>query len=198
MYKAIGFDFGGVLNHGRPIMPGFSEITGIPKDELREYYLRHNHLANVGSMSYEELWTKVVSDLGHADKAERIIEHMHQQHSEEYDDRMLKLIDELRYKGYKTGLLSNNSKQNAEILRKKGLEKHFDVFLISAEIGVQKPDPDAFIMLSKGLGVEPQEMIFVDDSESSLRLADKIGYHPILFSNYEDFRTELVDLNILI
>jgi len=197
MYKAIGFDYGGVLNHSKPAMPGFVKITGLPAEELRAYYLQHNHLANVGNMSYEELWTKVVTDLGQGDKAAQIIEHLHQQHKNEFDTRMLDLVDEIRQRGYKTGLLSNNTKENGARLRKQGLDKHFDVFLISAEIGIQKPDPEAFHLLSEGLGVIPVQMIFVDDSESSLRLAKEIGYHPILFKNYEQFRVELIKLNIL-
>lgn len=197
MYKAIGFDYGGVLNHSKPIMPGIAEITGIPKDELRAHYLKYNHLSNVGNMSYEELWTKVVTELGHADKAERVIEHLHQQHSKEFDTRMLALIDEIRAQGYKTGLLTNNTKENGASLRREGLDKYFDVFLVSAEIGIQKPDLEAFELLTEKLGVLPSEMIFVDDAESSLRLADQIGYHPILFKGYEQFREELKKLAIL-
>lgn len=197
MYKAIGFDYGGVLNFSKPIMPGLAEIVGIPKDELRVEYLKYNHLANVGSMSYDELWTKVATNLGHADKAQAMIAHIHQQHSTDFDPRMLMLVDELRQKGYKTGLLSNNTKDNGARLREEGLDQHFDTFLISAEIGIQKPDPKAFMLLCEKLAVSPQEMIFVDDSPSSLRLADEIGYHPILFTSYEQFKDVLTELKIL-
>lgn len=197
MYKAIGFDYGGVLNISKPIMPGLAEIFGIPQNELREEYLKHNHLANVGDMSYEDLWTKVATQLGQAGKAEQAVAHMHQQHSKEFDPLMLMLAEELRQKGYKTGLLSNNTKVNGARLREEGLDKYFDVFLISAEIGIQKPDPEAFQLLIDKLDVLPEELIFIDDSESSLRLAENIGYHPILFKNYEQLKSELTNLKIL-
>jgi epoxide hydrolase-like predicted phosphatase len=197
MYKAIGFDYGGVLNNSKPIMPGIAEITGMSVDEIRNYYLQHNHLANAGNMSYEDLWTKVMTDLGHADKAERVVDHLHKQHTIEMNQDMLALLDELRAQGYKTGLLSNNTKENGAKLRAEGLDKYFDVFIISGEVGLQKPSPEIFHLLCKELEVSPEELIFTDDSPSSLRQADEIGYYPILFKNYAQFRAELVVLKVI-
>lgn len=198
MYKAIGFDFGGVLNYSKSTLPGLAEIIGVPLDELRAYYFKNNHLANVGSMSYEELWTKIATEFGHPEKAAEVVNHIHIQWDYRNNEDMLALVDELRRNGYKTGLFSNNTKEIAIKMRERGLEKHFDVFLISAEVGFQKPSAEAFNLFCKELGVLPNELIYVDDNENSLRLADEIGYHPILFKNYDQFRDELISLKIFI
>jgi epoxide hydrolase-like predicted phosphatase len=197
MYKAIGFDYGGVISHSKPVLGGIAEILNLPAPDVKQYYFERDHLANVFGMSYEDLWTKICTELGHADKATRVVDYLHQQHTFNNDENMLRLIDELKIQGYKTGLLSNNTSQNGDLMRAADLDKHFDVFLISAEIGYQKPDIQAFNLLFKELGVLPEETVFVDDSPSSLSQATQIGYHPILFKGFEDFKQELINLKII-
>lgn len=197
MYKAIGFDYGGVLNFSKSVFPGFSEITGISVDELKAHYFKQNQLANLGEVSYEQLWTKILTELGHQDKIDQVIEHMHKQLSRMPNPEMIALVDEIKNLGYKTGLFSNNTKDIGQDMRKQGLDKHFDAFLISAEVGYQKPSTEAYNLLCKKLNVLPEELIFVDDSPTSLSSANEIGYHPILFKDYNQFREELGVLKIL-
>ena len=197
MYKAIGFDWGGVLVSSKPITEGIAAILGISKSVLVKEYYKNNYLAGVESMRYEDVWAKVVTDLGHADKIPQVLEHMSIQQTFELDNRMVELVDELRQKGLKVGLLSNNTRENGDKMRAEGLDDHFDVFLISAEIGYQKPNMEAFNLLIKELDVMPQEMIFIDDSEGSLSKAGEIGYHPILFTGYEKLKEDLTKLEVL-
>jgi putative hydrolase of the HAD superfamily len=149
-------------------------------------------------LPYHEVWQKVaaVFDKGHHNDA---IEKLFRDRDEsaKFDPRMLELVDKLKVH-YKVGLLSNNSLSGGKRIRSLGVDKHFDVFLISAEIGLQKPDQEAFKVLYEGLGVAPSEMIFIDDSESSLRTAQEIGFQPILFTTYESLLQKLEELEISI
>ena len=196
-FKAIGFDYGGVLNDSKSTLPGISKILNVPQDELRAIYFKNNHLANVDGLSYEELWKKIAVDLGQPEKATDISEHMHQQWSYETNKDMLALVEELRTRGIKVGLLSNNTKEIGDKLRAEGVDKYFDCFIISAETGFQKPDPRIFSLLLEQLDVKAEELIFTDDSTNSLRTAEEVGYHPILFTGYVSFRQELVKLGVL-
>ena len=197
MYKAIGFDWGGVIVASKPIVPGICEILGVKKTELLKVYYKYNHLTNVESMSYPDLWAKVITEMGHEDKIDEVRKFRETQQTFEMDHRMLEFIDEIRSEGYKTGLLSNNTRENGDKMRADGLHNHFDVFLISAEIGYMKPTADAFNILFKELGVLPNEAVFIDDSESSLSQAEQIGYTPILFTGYEKLKSDLIDLGII-
>lgn len=197
MIKAIGFDWGGVLVPSKPIMPGISVILGIPQQELYSFYLQHNHKANVENMPYKDLWKFLLKELGHLDKEQQALEHMSKQQTHELDLNMLELVQELKSLDYKVGLLSNNTKEAGSRMRGVGLDKYFDTFLISAEIGFQKPNPKAFEVLLSELDVEPSELIFTDDSIPSLSTSEEIGYTPILFKDYDQFRQELVNLGVL-
>ena len=70
----------------------------------------------------------------------------------------------------------------------------FDTVLISAEVGYQKPQPEIFEMLVNKLGVNKNEIIFIDDTPQSLLNADKIGYVPLLYLNNEKLKKDLANI----
>jgi HAD superfamily hydrolase (TIGR01509 family) len=70
----------------------------------------------------------------------------------------------LRQAGYRTGLLSNfwdSARQFwAEVYP---FVENFDDIIISAEVGLMKPDPRVYHLAARRLGVVPAETLFVDD-----------------------------------
>jgi putative hydrolase of the HAD superfamily len=113
------------------------------------------------------------------------------------NQQVLSLIDGLRKKGYKVGLLSNATGEVAARIKGLGVAAHFDVFLFSIEIGLQKPDLAAFKHLAKSLGAELSELVFVDDATVSLEIAEAGGFTPILFKSYDQLVTDLTALKVL-
>ena len=99
---------------------------------------------------------------------------------------------------YKVGLLSNNDIAAANRFRETGLTNHFDVVVVSAEIGYSKPHTKAFEIFIERLGVVANELIYIDDTEKSLVTAKEIGYHPVLFSNYDSLLYDLKSLGVKI
>src|SRR6266498_4195119 len=56
-----------------------------------------------------------------------------------------------------------------------------DFIIYSHEAGVSKPDPGIFTMACERLGLQPSEIIFVDDHEEGMVSARELGMHCILF-----------------
>lgn len=203
-YKAIGFDHGGVIGgldrNGEGFLNSVCELLNISQEEFKTAYFKINHLINEGKVaSRREFWGIFLKDIAQPDKLDGLCKLSEERTKEIFvtSQPMLDLVDELRRKGYKVGLLSNNSKENGDRLREMGLDEHFDVFVISADIGVQKPKPIAFNHFFAELDVDPGEVVFVDDSEKSLSTAEECGFTPILFTTYEDLKQKLCDLEIL-
>lgn len=194
--KAIGFDYGGVIGIHKSVMLEISDLTQIPIQELRTEYFKHNQLSNVGDLSYPELWKLILHNLNKSEFADKVAEFVLANDTPVINTDVINLIDQLRQSNYKVGLLSNNTKQNGDLIRATGLDSHFDTFLISAEIGFQKPDPKAFEVLYNDLSVQPSELVFIDDSSKSLESATDIGYVPILFSDYQKLLEDLTNLGI--
>ncbi len=197
--KAIGFDWGGVLN-GRPgkfFGQSVATLLGISYQQYLDAYFKHNKKVNRGEVTWEELWTLVLTDLGKRDKVHAIMKLSQEANAERLNQDVLDLADKLRALGYKIGLLSNNTHEKAASMRQTGLDKHFDVFHISAETGLVKPEPHAFTHFSEELGVKPSELVFIDDSEKSLSTATEVGFTSILFDTYEELIQDLTNLKII-
>ncbi len=71
-------------------------------------------------------------------------------------------IEGLRSRGLKLGILSDFPVEAK--LKHLGLGGLWDCVLCSEEVGRLKPAPEPFLALAQGLGVEPQEMIYVGNN----------------------------------
>ena len=53
--------------------------------------------------------------------------------------------------------------------------KNFDSIVISHRVGLRKPDPRIFELAAQGLGLTPDECVYVDDIAVYLEPARKMG-----------------------
>lgn len=201
VYKGIGFDYGGVIagRTGSAFARDICDLLGVSFDQYKEVYYRHNQKINVEGLSWPEFWKLFANDIGYPEKYDDImkISNDYAAALHRTNPEILELAHQLKSIGYKVGLLSNNTKENGQILRKLGVDKHFDVFHISAEKGHMKPSVEAFELFAKDLDVEMSELIFIDDSPKSLQTADQCGFTPILFKSYDELVAQLKALEIL-
>lgn len=199
--KAIGFDWGGVLNGkpGKYFAQSVADAVGVARAAYERAYFHHNQKVNKGEVTWEQLWDLVLTELGHPNDPElvqRIIQISENHNADNLNEDVLALVDKLHANGYKVGLLSNNSVDKAALMRAQGLDKQFDVLDISAETGLVKPNPEAFIHLARGLDVDITDLIFIDDTPKSLSTAQETGFTPVLFDTYEQLVKDLKALGI--
>lgn len=200
-YKAIGFDWGGVIN-GKP-RNYFSEVIilmpGVTLEMLKDVYFNYNQAFNRGDTTWHELWKAVVDDLGFAgrsDIVDQIIAITKMNNADNLNTEMVELIDELRRNGYKVGVLSNNNIEGLQQMQRLGIDTHLDALDVSVETGFVKPRPESFLHLAEVLKVDISELIFIDDTAKSLSTAEETGFTPILFKNHEQLVGELRQLQI--
>ena len=65
------------------------------------------------------------------------------------------------------------------ILNKLDLTPYFDSVVISAEVGVKKPDPRIFDSAFAQTGMKPEEVVYVGDTEDDTKAARAAGIVPI-------------------
>jgi len=89
------------------------------------------------------------------------------------------LLDVLRERGLKTGLVSNAFDPPSLLHRdldQMGLGERLDVAVFSSEIGKRKPHPAIFETALRRLGVEPDRAVFVGDRRyEDVRGAKELG-----------------------
>ena len=65
------------------------------------------------------------------------------------------------------------------VLSTLGLTPYFDSIVISAEVGIKKPDPRIFDSAFEQTGLKPEEVIYVGDTEDDTKAARAAGIVPI-------------------
>ncbi|SFC72120.1 putative hydrolase of the HAD superfamily [Nocardioides terrae] len=107
------------------------------------------------------------------------------------ESAMFDLVADLRPLGVRTGLLSNSW---GDIYPRERIAAAFDHVVISAEVGLRKPQPEIFRLALDGLGVAAGQAVFVDDAEPNLIGARAVGLRTILHTDPVTTRAELVAL----
>lgn len=79
-----------------------------------------------------------------------------------------------------TAILSNSGPGARERERHHGFEDVTDAIVYSHEVGVAKPDPAAYELTSRRLGVEPHEVLFLDDVEANVDAARRARWHAVV------------------
>lgn len=79
-----------------------------------------------------------------------------------------------------TAILSNSGPGARERERFHGFEDVTDDIVYSHEVGLAKPDPAAYEIVTARLGVEAGEVLFLDDVEANVVAARALGWHAVL------------------
>jgi epoxide hydrolase-like predicted phosphatase len=97
----------------------------------------------------------------------------------------------VRGRGLKAGILSNSGPGAREAERHWGFEEMTDDIVYSHEVGLGKPDPAVYELTAVRLGVEPAQVVFLDDVLENVAAARAVGWHAVLHEETARSITEL-------
>lgn len=95
------------------------------------------------------------------------------------------LLRGLKAQGLRVGVLSNTLPSLRESLAYHGLAPYVDGFFASCALGVAKPDPKAFLLALEGLGLAPEETLYLDDDPENVEAARRLGLRAELYAAYQ-------------
>jgi putative hydrolase of the HAD superfamily len=107
---------------------------------------------------------------------------------------MLDLIRELRADGLRIGLLSNSWGGGDDSYPRAILDELFDAVVISARVGMRKPEERIFLLAADELGLAPAQCAFVDDMEGNIAAARALGFAAVHHRDPAATRVELREL----
>lgn len=108
------------------------------------------------------------------------------------------VIAELGRDGVAMGALTNWAAETFALARPQfGVLNRFRDIVVSGEEGVIKPDPQIYLSACRRLGVDPGQVVFVDDSATNVAAAEELGLTGVRFSSAEQLRADLVGLGLL-
>lgn len=188
MIRAVVFDCFGVIV-GKGFEATYRSAGGDPAAD-RDFLDDMLGQANLGHISEQEFNRQLAERVGisEADWQEAV------RRAEQADDELLDYITDLR-RSYRTALLSNAN--HGAVQRRIGEERlHacFDKVVVSADVGLVKPESHMYEYVARQLGVQPSECIFLDDLNKHVRGARQAGMQAILYKDFKQAKTELDQL----
>jgi len=145
-------------------------------------------LSQVGRMSEAEYRQRSMAALGlDSGQADEFMADMWDWYCGELDVELHAFARSLRPR-LRTAILSNSGDgARREEQARYGFEDDFHPIIYSHEVGLAKPDPAIYELAWTLIGVAPEEMIFIDDTQGHLDAAARLGIHVV--RNTEASRT---------
>ena len=189
-------DFGGVLTTS--VWNSFADFCrekGLAEDSMRRLFredpgaLADLRELETGRMGEPEFERRFAERLGLADATD-LIDSMFR--GMKPCEPMVDAVRAARAGGVDTGLVSNS--WSTSHYDRALLAELFDAVVISAEVGLHKPQPEIYLLASKRLAVEPERCVFVDDLRENCAGAEAVGMTAILHREVADTVARMEEL----
>jgi epoxide hydrolase-like predicted phosphatase len=201
--EAVISDFGGVLTS--PLLDSFkafSDSSGVPlaaigtamaaimqrdgENPLFELetgrMTEARFLGSLGAQLSRQLGREITLD----GFGEQYLAHLHP------NQRLIDYMRELRRRGYKLAICTNNVREWEPLWRAKlPVDEIFDVVVDSAFVGARKPERLIYEITLQRLGVDPQAALLIDDIELNCNAARELGINAVWFQSTEQAITDI-------
>lgn len=95
---------------------------------------------------------------------------------------------------YVFGLLSSTSREWLDSYIDEEHQAYFQSIMLSSEMSVTKPSPQAFSQTAAQLNVPTKQCLLIDDAENNLSGAEAAGMQTLLYKNYQQFKRDIKEL----
>ena len=199
--RAVVFDFGGVLWDMRwDVARELDRAHGLPRSSVFETLYRCPAWDDIERGAGDPTdWTEGA----HRElerRAGRPLPRLHDdwRKAQVAIDANVKLAQALRSR-YRRSILSNaDLSLRGRLEGELALHQLFDDIVVSAEVGMAKPDLDIFRLAAERLGLPPGSCVFVDDWDQNVDAARAVGMQAVLYrlDQGHDLRAQLAALGV--
>lgn len=190
--KAVIFDLNGVFIQSLKLSDRFrrdfqiDETVFLPA--LQEVM---SHVRKPNANSVYSYWLPYFTKWGVTLNEVQFLEYWFSAEKENFE--MVKMAEDLKQRGLKLFILSNNFRERADYYRQHFLflNSIFQKIYYSWQTGFIKPDKQAFELILKENDLKASECLYFDDSQKNVDVAKEIGIEGYLFQGMEDVREKL-------
>jgi putative hydrolase of the HAD superfamily len=195
-YTVLLIDFGGVLTTS--VWDSFADFCrerGLEEGAVKRLFredpaaLADLRALETGKLSEDEFEDRFAERLGLGEAAD-LIEGMFR--GMRPCEPMVAAVAAARAAGVRTGLVSNS--WSTSHYDRDLLAELFDDVVISAEVGLHKPQPEIYLLAAKRIGEEPRRCVFVDDLRENCAGAEAVGMTAILHRDASETIARMEDL----
>ena len=192
--KALLVDFGGVLTTDIwSSFADFCEQRGLDAEAAKELFrdnpdaleaLRGLETGKLDPADFERRFAELLGT-----EPEGLVEGLFA--SLQPVEPMLAVLRQAPELGIPTGLISNSWVMDHYT---DEIRELFDIVVISAEVGLHKPQPEIFLLAAERIGLEPGDCVFVDDLRENCEGAEAVGMTAVLHRDVDETVSRLEEL----
>ena len=189
--KTIVYDYGGVISkkQNKELVHKMCKILNISEQHFFLFYTKERKDYDSALIDAKTYWTKTIQLM------DRQIELKNIDKLIEFDIKSwldintetIEYIKSIKDK-IKLVLLSNMTIEVLEEIKNLYWIHYFDTKIFSCEEKVSKPDDKIYNICIKKVKVEPQHILFIDDSKVNLNAAQKMGINILEFTDCENMK----------
>ena len=194
--QAVILDYGNVLS--LPPTPeaveGIAAVMNAPVELFLSSAWGHRLAYDKAELNPADYWNLVARECScmvTSEQIERLVE-LDSQSWGRPNEAIVKWARAIREAGLRTAILSNMPAPMRDYLdRSCAWLPEFDQRTFSCDVRSAKPMPEIYAHCLKGLGIAPQDALFLDDRLENVQAAQEFGIHTILFTDAEEAGWEL-------
>jgi len=191
--RAVFVDFGGVLLRTEDQGPRLrlAERLGVPAGQLEKlvFESRSSLQASTGEITEEAHWQSVGDALGISrQETKKLTAEFFA--GDRLDTDLIEFLRGLRPQ-CRVGLISNAWSGLRDYITRNHFSDVFDEMVISAEVGLVKPDPRIYRLALERMNVPPEDSLFLDDMPANMQAALSVGMHALQFVQPAETLAEL-------
>lgn len=191
MIKEIVFDADGMVVTGDLFSDQFSSDFRVPTNLITPFFENGFSGCVLGQADLKEELRGYLLKNSWGKSVEEVVDYWLK--CNHLDQRMILLIKNLKEKGIKCFLATNQEKYRLDYFKNElNLSRVFDGIFCSCEWGCRKPDKEFFDrMMSEIPGIKKEEIMFCDDREVNIAKAKEYGFATYLYRDFADFKSKI-------
>ncbi|MGZ5007607.1 MAG: HAD family hydrolase [Methylobacter sp.] len=173
-----------------------AEHFKLDREDLEQRHYLNLNIYEEGKLTLDEYLDRVVFDQPRPFSPAEFRDFMFG-HSQAYPET-LELIAQLKKRhGLKIAVLSNEAREiNDYRIRKFKLGEFVDFFISSCYVRMRKPDRDMFRLALDIAQVPPEQIVYIENTELFVQVAESIGIRSILHTDYRSTCEQLAELGL--
>jgi putative hydrolase of the HAD superfamily len=196
--RVIVFDYGEVISVSQSTADraALVQVSGLDTGLFWELYNRYRDDLDQGVTLPREYWNLIARDAG-VEWSPAQLQQLWAADIRSWisvEPGTVQLLAELHAGGTRVALLSNAGFDFSDPFRHSPMAAYFEAMFVSAELGLIKPDPEIYRVTARELGIELEQMVFIDNKKINVDAATALGVTGHVFTTVAELRAFLESL----